>query len=818
MSREPQALWRGILLAVLLACLSSPAHAAVGGRGRGRPGGAPPQQPRRTPPGAPASQAPPSGGPEVVTGAGGEKSIAMESYGVDIDHFLRLFSTAAGVTIVKSDQVVGPLTVIAPEPVPIEQAFQILNEVLAVRGFTMVQTATGGYKVVSRDAAMQSPLPLRFGARPEDVPSGEDLITQVIPLKQLDANDMASHMQGLLSDTARVIPTSTNSLIVTDSAGNIQQALTIIARMEDELSGGLRVFPLYHYDATEMAQLVNGLILGRGGAASQAQRRPWEQRVVRAGAARPAQRVTPTGVSGILGAGAGPEFCHPDLRTNSLIVLATPLHQQQIEDLVLQLDRPISLRDTYYVYPVQNLLASELAQLVAPVVDAKVVAETPETLAGAGGSRFDSSTGLLQSSFRRDTARGVGGGAQFRARGARALSAESENPARQRAVEVEPLAGAGGGVRVMPGAVPPGAQPTAPPVMMVAPQPGLPISGGPAGMRMVEEGAQVASGARALIVADDNSNTLLISAPPEQLDLIQQMLEKLDVLPPQVHIRTIIAEVLLTRDTTLGFQWGSLGRTFGTFYDGDRTNVFQGDIGTGFNLGTDSEEAGLSGLFGAISGPEFEAVLQALTTDSHVRILATPSIFTSSNVEASIDVSKNIPFPRSTVEYQTGLGATSTYVDYQSVGIIVKVTPRVTQGDMVRMEISVRSDELGESIDVAGQGYPTTNQRIAQATLTVKHGYTVALGGLMRDTIRRSAVRVPVLGDLPIVGSLFRSTNTKREKSELLVFLTPHVVRTPAEAADLAESEKSRLPEVPRTLQRPASGADPTEIESGPDQ
>ena len=117
------------------------------------------------------------------------------------------------------------------------------------------------------------------------------------------------------------------------------------------------------------------------------------------------------------------------------------------------------------------------------------------------------------------------------------------------------------------------------------------------------------------------------------------------------------------------------------------------------------------------------------------------SIFTSNNVRAQINVSKSIPFPRSTVEYLTGTGATSTFVDYESVGIVVDVTPRVTQGDMVRIEVSVSSDELGDVISVAGQSYPTTNKRSANATIHVKDGYTVILGGLMRDTIHRSAQR-----------------------------------------------------------------------------
>ena len=189
-------------------------------------------------------------------------------------------------------------------------------------------------------------------------------------------------------------------------------------------------------------------------------------------------------------------------------------------------------------------------------------------------------------------------------------------------MEVQPLAGAGD-APATPGAV--AAQAAVgmvQPMPQVAPQPMLPVSQ-PPGL-VAEEAAPMTLGSESLIVADDNSNTLLISAPPEQIDLIQQMFEKLDVLPPQVHIRAIIAEVSMISDTSLGFQWESLGRTLATFHDGDRTNVFTGDTGTELGLGLEPDEALKLGFFAAISGPEFQAVLCALTTDSRVRILATP--------------------------------------------------------------------------------------------------------------------------------------------------------------------------------------------------
>ncbi len=751
---------------------------------------------------------------EVFQSAGGTKMIRMEFYGLDIDFLLRLLSREAGVTIIKSEQVTGPITIIAPEPVPLDVAFQILNSVLGVRGFTMIRSATGIYKVVAVADAIQSGPPVEFGTRPEDVASSDAFITQVIPLENLDASDVASQIQGLVSPNANIIPTSTNSLIITDTAANIQRVLTIIADTESQLSGGLRVFPLRYYDSQDMTDLVNSLILGRGGASAApggGRRMPYERRLT-ARPGQPAQMARPGATGGAAGIGAGPEFCYPDTRTNSVILLATPIHTEQVQALIDQLDRPISLRDSFYVYPVQNLIASDLANKIGPMINAQVLTSTAGGAAGTGASTLSGVSAAGR------TGRGGGAysgttsglGTTGRPRTLGAASQESERPAQAAGMEVEPLSG-----------VSPRSAAPEPIVVAQAPDMAAPIPAQPQFMPptvdiavpMVEyaPSVPVSSVRQPIVNADDNTNTLLISASPEQLELVKQLLEQLDVAPPQVYIQAIIAEVALARNTSLGFQWENLGRTFGQF----QGNTYTGDISSNFGLGTIAKDAagnvtGPTGFFGQISGDSFHAVVTALTTDSHARILSTPSIFTSNNQKAQIDVSSSRPFPRGSLTTTQGTGAAiSTSIDYQSVGIVLTVTPRVTQGNMVQMEVTVSADEPGASVNVGGQDFPSVNRRQTNASLNIRDGNTIILGGLMRDTITRSATRVPLLGDLPIVGSLFKSTKSIREKSELLVFLTPHVVRTSAEAAALTDRVKQRELEVPRSLQGPSDGSTP---------
>ena len=810
MERRLRVAWIVVALSTLTACVCiggtiAPTERRTRERawasGRPAPPRRPPLQreegPRPGPPGtaAPAGE-PPAGTPtmagsrlEVISAAGGAKTIYMEFYGLDIDHLLRLLSYAAQVTIVKSEQVSGPITVIAPEPVPLDVAFQILDSVLAVRGFTMVKTPLGIYKVVPVGEAVQSGVPVQFGDAVPEGAVGDALITQVIPLENLSANDTANQLQGLLSANALVTPTSTNSLIITDTAASIRRALEIINDAEQQLAGGLKVFPLQYYDATEMADLVTSIVLSRGGAGAAGPRPTWERRVVgRTQAGRPTPRPgQPPQPQPVSMGGGGPEFAYPDARTNSLIVLATPLHFRQIQDLLTQLDRPVSLRDSYFVYPVQNLVASDLAELIAPLIGAQVTTTAKQPSAGQARGAQQQGGGYGYGRQQPYGQTGTGGtlrqmSAPQGNRTGRALATTG--------LEVEPLAGASSLPRGSEGLLI--AQNPDASVAPVAPQPEQP--GG------FEEPASVTGAGivEATIAADDNTNTLLISASPERIDLLQQMLEKLDVVPPQVHIRAIIAEVALESDTSLGFQFQSLGRRWGAF-GGD---TLTGGVGTAFGVAKPTDKTGPTGFFGTITGSEFEAVLNALTSDRKARILSAPSIFTTNNQRATIDVSQQLPFPTGTFQTTTAAETISTSIGYKSVGIVLDVTPRVTQGDVVQMEVEVSANEPGSEVQVANLSYPSFNQRLTQATVSVRAGETVVLGGLMRETITRSGNRVPVLGDLPLVGVLFRSTKSSRLKSELLVFLTPQVVRTMPEVEALTEQEKSRLPDVPRSLRK----------------
>ena len=794
-----------------------------GGPGR-RPTPALPTQPGPTPaatppapkpsqPAAPSPTAPPSR-LEVSQTQGGQKTIIMEVYGLDIDHLLRLLATHAHVTIIKSPDVQGTVTVISPDPVPLDVAFQILNSILAVRDYALVKAGPSLYKVVPTAIAIQTgDIPVRVGNQPEDVPSSSELITQVIPLKNLSATDVASQVAGLLSMNRSIIPTSTNCLILTDTAVNIRRVLDIVSYLEGELSGGMKVFRLQHIDATTMADLATGFVLGKGGVSAGGPRPAWERRV--AGGPGQQGRPGPPQMQPQAAAPttAGSEFVYPDTRTNSLIVQATPLHLAQIQDLVDQFDVAISLRDSYFTYSAQNVSASQLAKLLAAALNVKsTVVEEEGAAAGAGGGGGGVGNGTRGGQAGRGQfgrTGGAGGGSfpsPFQNRSLNEPAPVERTPqARPSAdqasptVEVEPLAASSSRARREPLVI---AQAEG-----VMPVPAIPpMPSGEGGANVGEEAAYGPSGANveATVTADAATNTLIITASPEQLEVIKQLLCQLDVRSPQVYIQAVIAEVGLTRENSLGFQWSGITGQL------TRNNTVYGVVG-GSNFGLTSPDTskpptGLSGVI--IDAAGFEGIMNALTTDSHARILSTPGIFTASNRTGFITVSDSRPYPTGTVSTPTGTGegvtnVVTTTVNYLPVGITLQVTPRVGPGDMVQMTVQVNADQPGDSVLIAGLLYPSTQQRQANAVLSIKDGYTVVLGGLMREIKTDSASKVPILGDIPVLGALFRDRKTHREKQELVVFLTPHVVRSPEEAQALSEKARDTLRSVPPSLQGP---------------
>ncbi len=289
------------------------------------------------------------------------------------------------------------------------------------------------------------------------------------------------------------------------------------------------------------------------------------------------------------------------------------------------------------------------------------------------------------------------------------------------------------------------------------------------------------------IVADKSTNSLIISASPQDYEEILKVIEKLDVVRPQVLVEALIADVSMDKLFQLGIEWTTLDKAVeeevrgfgGTRYSMEAANLYQRAL---------QMEGLMVGLMkGTTEGvPNIGALLQAYSKDTGFRVLSTPHILTLDNEEAKIVVGQNVPFVTSSriTEQETVVRS----YEYRDVGIILTITPHINPEGFVKLKIHQTVTNLAPEAMFAEA--PVTAKREAETTVTVKDKSTVVIGGLIRNDKTEVLHKVPVLGDIPVVGVLFRRKETTMERRNLLIFLTPHIIRTPEEAEALKEEKE----------------------------
>lgn len=311
------------------------------------------------------------------------------------------------------------------------------------------------------------------------------------------------------------------------------------------------------------------------------------------------------------------------------------------------------------------------------------------------------------------------------------------------------------------------------------------------------------------IVPDKATNTLVIMAEREDYKVLESIIKQLDVPRAMVYIEALIMEVNATKDFKLGVEWSALkdtGSVQGIPNSGSAAFV---SSGTGVLSSLATSTAGVLGFpsgfsmgiigagikIGGVMFPTIGAMVQAYKHDSDVSILSTPQLLTLDNEEAEINVGSNVPYltrQDSTASTTTNAVNYNTY-EYKDVGVILNITPHINEENFVRLKISQQVTKVTSGADKAT---PTTLKRTAKTTVVVKHSETVVIGGLVGDSTDDGTTRVPLLGDIPLLGWLFKAKTVKREKTNLYVFLTPHIVRTQQEAASLYQSKRETMGEV----------------------
>ncbi|MEW5909856.1 MAG: type II secretion system secretin GspD [Thermodesulfobacteriota bacterium] len=306
------------------------------------------------------------------------------------------------------------------------------------------------------------------------------------------------------------------------------------------------------------------------------------------------------------------------------------------------------------------------------------------------------------------------------------------------------------------------------------------------------------------ITPDKATNSLIIRGDIDDFTALVEIIQKLDIPRSMVFIECLIMEVNVEKDFELGTEWSVFGGRLdddGTFRGGGG-----GFGGGGFNkippldpdtgIPTKPFPPGFTlGIFetikiGNIYFPNIAALINAYKKEKDVHILSTPQILTTDNQEAKITIGKNIPYQ--TKEGTTSANETYSTYEYKDVGITLKITPHISKERLVRLNISEEISKLESSTDFR----PTTLKRTIDTTVIVRDKNTVVIGGLIDQAFSKTEYRIPCLGDIPVAGWIFRNMAKENEKTNLFIFLTPHVVNSPTEAEQILNQKKGEFPRI----------------------
>ena len=304
--------------------------------------------------------------------------------------------------------------------------------------------------------------------------------------------------------------------------------------------------------------------------------------------------------------------------------------------------------------------------------------------------------------------------------------------------------------------------------------------------------------ANARIVPDERSNSLLIFANKQDLTMITNMVSKVDVLLAQVLIEAIVLEVGIGDDQTLGVSMAQNPKTSGKYtYGGAISNNSNLDIGDNYLGGSSTN--GFGGLPGGFSyfgqyKDSLNVAVSAIATDRSVQVVQRPRIQTSHGIPGFFTLGESVPIVTGGFTGGFSSVGSQSFVQYINIGIQLSVQPFITPEGYIVMEISQNVDQRGGDVIIDGNPNPVVNQRAAQATLSVRDGDTIMLGGFIKQTKNKSKSGVPILKDIPLLGALFRSKSDSNDMTELIILLRATVLETPEEAAIVAQEEREALP------------------------
>ena len=432
-----------------------------------------------------------------------------------------------------------------------------------------------------------------------------------------------------------------------------------------------------------------------------------------------------------------------DTRTNTLVVTTNSQLMQQVQQVVLNLDKPATYEGSTFVYVLQNARADVVANLFNEALGNRTTNGPVGGALTSTGATQPTVTASTTSSSTTGTVPSTLGNASSNNGGNRNGQNQNTTSSSTQSLETQGLDELNHivNIRNLTGQV--------------------------------------------LLVPNIDTNSIIVVSPPEDWGIVKGVLAQLDEQPQQVMIDTLIVEATLDKNNQLGVE-----------FNVNQQNAFGGVHGLSNFSDTTLGSASTAGFNYTLTAAQYQLFLQAAETDTKLDVLSTPRIFTTNNATAQINISQSIPYVTNETSVATGTAANelvATY-DFLDVGIVLTVTPRIMSNGFVTMDVSQTANEL--------QGYqnlgnsteaPIVNQREAETTVAVQDGKTIVLGGIIQNQLSDTVNKIPLLGDIPVLGGLFRSDTKMATKTELLVFLTPHVIKNSEDAQALKDETEQEL-------------------------
>jgi general secretion pathway protein D len=717
------------------------------------------------PPATPPAESPaplsdqPQGALGAVPATSPNKRISMNFQNAPIDTVLEHLSDEAGFIVIKQGTVEGRVTVLSKQPVSPDEAVSLLNTALTVNNLTAIQMGRI-LKVLPRTDAKRANIPVHYGDDPALVDNSDELITQVIPLRTVDAVKLKTDLAPLISQDADLTSNAaSNSIVITDTSANVKHIVEIVSNMDkrDVLENSIRVKQLKYADATAAAKLItdifkpdtdqgaaNANIPGPGGF--------FRAMMMRGGGG---------GGGGGGGRGGGGDdsnsdtgrtgkvVASADTRTNTVVVSGPTDTLKVIDQMLTELDADPADEQTFFMYSVRNGQAADMAATLNSLFQvSNGTSSTSGNRAASSSAGFGTGTSFGTSSgfgSRSGGSSGLGGGGGGGSSGFGSSSSSSgfgSSSTSNRGTQSTPFGGGGGG----------GA------------------AGGASGLSPAQETAAAELKGQVYVVADADTNSLLVATATKYEKRVRDIILELDRPVAQVLIKVLIAEVTHDNSTDIGLDFSLLNlRASGKGSQGGQYFGVTQAGSSGISTGTSG------GLIISSIENNISTTLRALETVGKVDVLSRPYILASDNQLASILVGQEVPIP--TNSQVTDTGNTISNFTYQSIGIILNVQPHVNPDGLVTMEVAPEISSLADSsVPISStQNAPVFDNRSAQTQVAIRDGDTIVIGGLMQDQKTQTITKIPLLGDLPGIGPLFQRNQTDKTKTELLIFLTPHV-------------------------------------------